>query len=99
MERAVLRPAVAADAAAVTELVVALESSLYGDSAFAQADLEADWSTLDLERNARVACCDERVVGFGAVHQPAGGVARAEGCVHPDAHGRGVGKMVATALE
>jgi hypothetical protein len=36
--------AVAADAAAVTEIIAALESSLYGPSAFAQADLEDEWS-------------------------------------------------------
>lgn len=32
--------AVDADVAAVTEVVVALESSLYGQTAFSQADLE-----------------------------------------------------------
>jgi hypothetical protein len=40
MERPFPTPAVAADAAAVTEVVAALESSLYGQSAFSQADLE-----------------------------------------------------------
>jgi hypothetical protein len=40
MERAFATPAVAADAGAVTEIVVALKSSLYGQSAFSQADLE-----------------------------------------------------------
>src|SRR3954453_15925312 len=99
MERAVLRPATAADAAAVTELVVALESSLYGKSAFAQADLEGEWCALDLEHDARVVSWEDRVVGYGAVHPSAGGIARAEGCVHPDALGRGVGKIVATVLE
>jgi len=36
MMRAVVGPAVAADAGAVTELVVARQSSLYGESAFSQ---------------------------------------------------------------
>jgi hypothetical protein len=54
MERAVPTPAVAADAAAVTEIVLALEASVYGQSAFSQADLENEWSDLDLEREARV---------------------------------------------
>ena len=49
-----LDSAVAADAAAVTDVVVALESSLYGQSGFSQADLEDAWSGLDLEKNARV---------------------------------------------
>jgi mycothiol synthase len=98
MERAVLRPAVAADAAAVTEIVAALESSLYGESTFSQADLEEEWLDLDLEQNARVVCDGERVVGYGAVHE-LGGIGHAEGYVHPDALGRGIGRMVATELE
>jgi mycothiol synthase len=98
MERAVLGPAVAADAAAVTELVVALESSLYGESTFSQADLEEEWSDLDLEQNARVVREGERIVGYGAGHE-LGGIGRAEGYVHPDALGRGIGTLVATALE
>src|SRR3954449_2142297 len=98
MERAVLRPAVAADAAAVAEIVAALESSLYGDSTFSRADLEDEWSVLDLERNARVACEGGRIVGYGTVHE-VGGICRAEGYVHPDAVGRGIGTMVARGLE
>ena len=43
MERAVPTPAVAADAAAVTEVVMALESWLYGQTSFSQADLEDEW--------------------------------------------------------
>ena len=53
MERAFLTPAVAADAGAVTELVLALESSLYGQSAFSQTDLEDEWLEIDLERDAQ----------------------------------------------
>jgi ribosomal protein S18 acetylase RimI-like enzyme len=98
MKRAVIGPAVVADAAAVTELVVARESSLYGKSAFSRADLEDEWSGLDLVQNARVVRYDERIVGYGAVHGP-GAIARAEACVHPDALGRGIGKMLATVLE
>jgi mycothiol synthase len=98
MERAFATPAVAADAAAVTEVVVALESSLYGHSAFSQADLEAEWLDLDLEQNARVVRDGDRVVGYGAVHE-LGELWRAEGFVHPDALGRGIGKLIATELE
>jgi hypothetical protein len=68
-EPAVLAPAVAADAAAVTELVVALESSLYGPSAFTQADLEDDWSDLDLARDACVVRDGDRIVGHGALRE------------------------------
>jgi mycothiol synthase len=93
-----LDPAVAADAAAVTEVVLALESSLYGQSEFSQGDLEDEWSDLDLEQNARVVRDGDRVVGYGAVRE-LGERWRAEAYVHPDALGRGIGKLIATALE
>jgi mycothiol synthase len=95
---ALLTPAVAGDAAAVTEVVVALESSLYGQTAFSQADLEGEWSDLDLERNTRVVRDGERIVGYGAVRE-LGELWRAEAYVHPDAHGRGIGELIATTLE
>ncbi len=98
MDRASPSPAVAADAAAVTEVVVALESSLYGQTAFSQADLEDEWSDLDLEQNARVVRDGDRIVGYGAVREQ-GELWRAEGYVHPDALGRGIGKLLATELE
>lgn len=47
-------PVVAADAAAVTEVIVALETSLYGHSAFSRGDLEDEWLDVDLEHNARI---------------------------------------------
>jgi mycothiol synthase len=87
-----------ADAAAVTEVVVALESSLYGDSAFSQADLVEEWSDLELEKDARVVSDGDRVVGYGAVRER-GELWRAEGYVHPDALGRGIGKLIAAGLE
>jgi mycothiol synthase len=90
--------ATAADAAAVTELVLALESSLYGKSAFTQADLEDEWLEIDLERDARVVRDGDRVVGYGVVRER-GELWRVEGYVHPDQHGRGIGKLIATELE
>src|SRR5215208_6282799 len=98
MERALPTPAVAADAAAVTELVLALESSLYGATAFSQEDLENEWSELDLERDTRVVRDGDGLVGYGLVREK-GEVWRVEGYVHPDALGRGTGKLIATALE
>ena len=85
-----LAPAVAADAAGVTEVVTAVESSLYGESGYSQADLVAEWSELDLEQQARVVRDGERIVGYGAVHDE-GELWRAEGFVHPEAAGAGSG--------
>ena len=98
MERVFLTPAVAADAAAVTEVIVALESSLYGQSAFSRADLEDEWAELDLEQNTRVVRDGDRIVGYGAMRER-GELWRADGYVHPDALGRGIGRLIATRLE
>ena len=93
-----LEPASAADAPAVAELVQALESSLYGESTFSQADLEDEWSDLELERDGRVARDGDRIVGYGVVRLR-GEITRVEGYVHPDALGRGLGTLIATGLE
>jgi mycothiol synthase len=98
VERALLTPAAVTDAAAVTEVVRALESSLYGDSRFSQADLEDEWSELDVEQEVRVVRDGDRIVGYGVVHGR-GEVWHVEGYVHPDALGRGIGKLIATVLE
>ncbi len=93
-----LDPAVAADAAAVAEVIVALETSLYGQSLFSQADLEDEWLDLDLEQNARVVRDGDRIVGYGSVRQE-GERWDAEAYVHPETLGRGIGKLIATGLE
>jgi mycothiol synthase len=92
-------PATPADAAAVTEVVLALESLLYGRRAFSQADLEDEWLEIDLERDARVVRDGDRVVGYGVVRERGAPRWRVEGYVHPDAHGQGIGKLIATELE
>ncbi len=58
----------------------------------------AEWSELDLEHDARVVRDGERIVGYGAVHDE-GELWRAEGFVHPEAGGRGIGRLIATGLE
>lgn len=92
MERAGL-----SDAAAVTEVVAALESSHYGRSDLSQADLEQEWARLDLDRDAWVVR-DGGVVGYGAVRER-GDTWEVEGYVHPRALGRGIGTLIAARLE
>jgi GNAT superfamily N-acetyltransferase len=98
MERPVVTPADPSDAAAVTEIVAALETALYGPSTYSQADLEEEWAEIDRERDTRVVRYGDRVVGYGAVRDR-GEVWRVEGYVHPEASGRGVGTLIATGLE
>jgi GNAT superfamily N-acetyltransferase len=91
-------PAVAADAAAVTEIVAAVESSLYGHTTFCEADLQGEWSDVDLEQDVRVVRDGDRIVGYGVVSEQ-DEPWRVEGYVHPDALGRGIGTLIATELE
>ena len=98
MERAATAPAVAADAAAVTEVVRALQSSFYDGSSFSQADLEDEWLEIDRERDARVVRDGDRVVAYSVVQERAE-LWLVEGYVHPDALGRGIGRLIATELE
>jgi len=98
MEHPRLTRPVAADAAGVTEVVAALETSLYGPSTFTQADLETEWSEMDVERDARVVRDGDRVVGYCAVRER-GELWRVEGYVHPKQAGRGIGRLIASELE
>ncbi|HET8821705.1 MAG TPA: GNAT family N-acetyltransferase [Thermoleophilaceae bacterium] len=98
MERFSITPAVTADAAELTEVVAALESSLYGPSTYTQADLEEEWRELDVERDTRVVRDGGRIVAYGAVSER-GEVWRVQGYVHPEARGRGIGRLMATSLE
>ena len=93
-----LDPAVAADAAGVHEIVTAAESALYRASTFSVEDLEHEWSEIDLGQDARVVRDGDRVVGYAVVREP-DDPWRVEAYVHPDALGRGIGTLLATALE
>ena len=100
MEAFSVLPAGRADVAAVTEVVAALESSLYpqAPTSFSEEDLMDEWVDLDLKRNTYVVRDGERIVGYGAVRDR-GGLSRAEGYVHPAAQGRGIGMLLATRFE
>ncbi len=91
-------PVAAGDAAAVADLVAALEASLHGHSAFSQADLEREWSELGSDPDAWVVRDGGRIVGYALVRER-GEPWRAEGYVHPGALGRGIGTLIATRLE
>jgi ribosomal protein S18 acetylase RimI-like enzyme len=93
-----LRPAAAADTAAVAEVQIALETKLYGGTTYSPSDVEEEWSDLDLERDAIVVLEGERVVGFGTMRER-GELWRVDGSIHPDVHGRGAGTKLAAAME
>jgi mycothiol synthase len=92
------RPPVLDDAAAVAELVMAHERSLYGATGYSLGDLQAEWETIDLARDALVLLDGERVVAFGSLHDR-GELWRVEGYVHPAEQGRGFGRELGVSLE
>jgi mycothiol synthase len=92
------RPPVPGDAAAVAELVIAYERSLYGETEYSLGDLEAEWEALDLARDALVLLDGERVVAFGSLDDR-GEVWRIDAYVHPEERGRGIGNELVAALE
>lgn len=98
MSRLRIDPAATGDAAAVADLVATLESSLHGHSAFSQADLEREWSELGPGPDAWVVRDGGGIAGYAVVRER-GEPWRAEGYVHPGALGRGIGTLIATALE
>ena len=74
----------------MTELVSALESSLYGESTYSQDDLEDEWSELDLAQDAYVVRDGGRIVGYGAVRERASAGA-SRGTSTPTCSGAGSG--------
>ncbi len=87
----------AADAEAITALIRRLDEALVGASDFSLADLEDEWRTLPPDRDAWVVVDGEAVVGYGTVDDR--GEPRADGYVHPDHFGRGIGTLLVEALE
>jgi ribosomal protein S18 acetylase RimI-like enzyme len=86
------------DAAAVAEVVAAHERACNGESAYSQADLESEWRTSKLAEQTWAALDGDRVVGYGRISDR-GELWRADGWVHPDAVGRGLGAQLAALLE
>ncbi|HWJ32772.1 MAG TPA: GNAT family N-acetyltransferase, partial [Gaiellaceae bacterium] len=91
------RPATDDDAAAVAELVIAYERSLYGETAYSHDDLEMEWRAIDLARDTLVLLDGDEVVAFGSLHDR-GELWRTDAYVHPAHHGRGIGAELAVAL-
>jgi mycothiol synthase len=92
------RAPVPSDAGAVAELVIAYERSLYGTTTYSLGDLEAEWETLDLARDALVLLDGEQPVAFGSLHDR-GELWRIDGYVHPDQRGRSIGTELVAVLE
>lgn len=83
------RPAHPDDAGAVLELVNACELQDLGEALLEADDIAGDWQrpSFDLTTDSICLFDGRRLVGYGEVYKGR----RADGCVHPDARGRGLG--------
>lgn len=85
------------DAPAVTGLVRACEQRLAGKPEQSEQDLRDDWAELDLGTDAWLVELDGAPVGYGALYTKINTFA--DGYVHPDFWGRGVGSRLVDLTE
>lgn len=88
----------AEDLAAVLDLCIAADTAVIGESDWTEDDMREEWAELDLERNAWLVELDGRVAGWVNLF-PRGGRLNADGYVHPELHGRGVGTLLLRLTE
>lgn len=87
------------DFAAALGLVRAYDCAVYGDSDWTEAELREEWEGLDLATDAWAAFDDGRLVGLMHVYDRRGGRVLADGYVHPECTGRGIGTLLLEAAE
>lgn len=87
------------DAASVLELLQAADRAALGDTDWIEGDLRAEWSTLDLERDAWVLEVDGAIAGYASMEFRGGGRFVADGYVHPEYEGRGAGSELLRLTE
>lgn len=80
-------------------LVQAYDRAVYGDSDWTEAELREEWDGLDLTTDAWAAVDGGKVVGLMHVYDRRGGRVLADGYVHPDFTGRGIGSRLLEAAE
>jgi mycothiol synthase len=88
------------DVAAVVALGNACEVALTGAGEWSEADVRDTWGDLvDVTRDAWLVERDGDLAGCAALHGAGGGALLAEGCVHPDHAGHGVGARLIDLTE
>lgn len=88
------------DLPAVYDLIVACDIADFGIVDLSLDDLRDEWDELDLARDAWVfVAADGGVVGYGAVFHKYHVRVYADGYVHPDAWGQGIGTRLQELME
>ena len=91
------RPAMG-EAAEVAALVAEMELAQEGEAETTAADILRDWALIDTDQDAWLVRRGGKLAAYGAVEaHPRGAVA--DGFVHPDTTGRGVGRFLVRAME
>ncbi len=80
-------------------LLQASDRAVYGGSDWTESELREEWHDLDLEQNAWLAVIDGRLAGVMSVYDVLGGRVLADGYVHPELTGRGVGNTLLVVAE
>jgi mycothiol synthase len=86
------------EAAAVSALIAEMELAQEGEAETTTADILSDWEVMDTDQDAWLIRKDGRLVAYGVVERHPRGVI-ADGFVHPDSTGRGIGRFLVRAME
>jgi mycothiol synthase len=95
----IVRAPVEDDLKEVFVLVTASDRALLGDSDWTEDDLRREWHDLDLAHDAWVLELGDRIGGYATFDDRGGGRLIAEGYVHPELLGRGVGSELIRLTE
>jgi mycothiol synthase len=95
-----VRPPRPPDLAAIVALGEAFDRALTGTGDWSEEDVEHDWRELaDLDRDAWVVEDGDAIVGYATVQDDGEGTFEADGYVHPDRFGQGIGSMLVGLTE
>jgi mycothiol synthase len=86
------------DLPAVLDVARAADIAVVGESDWTESDLREEWSELDLAHDAWIAEVDGRVGGFASFENRRGRL-QADGYVHPELRGRGIGSAILDVTE
>jgi mycothiol synthase len=95
----IVRSPVEDDFREVLALVSASDRALIGDTDWTEDDLRRAWHDIDFERDAWVVGMAERIGGYATFSDRGGGRLIAEGYVHPELLGHGVGSELIRLTE
>jgi mycothiol synthase len=94
-----VRRPVSGDLGVVVELLRTVEVADTGEAEWDERQLGDHWGTIELERDAWLVELDGRLAGYADLEVRPGGRIMADGYVHPELRGRGVGSELLRLTE